>query len=149
MLSAAAGFFVRGLLGMYFSHFESKLVTMAIFGFFGFVMITGYILVAALSGALVRDYTPEDNAGKLQGVRMIFSVLIPMVIGPMIGNAINKAAGVVLENAGADAMTTEYIPVPGIFLAAAIASVLLFVMIPLLVKKTTKNGEKRDVENEV
>ena len=149
LLYAAAGIFVLGLLGMYFSHFESKLVTMAIFGFFGFVMITGYILVAALSGALVRDYTPEDNAGKLQGVRMIFSVLIPMVIGPMIGNAINKAAGVVLENAGADAMTTEYIPVPGIFLAAAIASVLLFVMIPLLVKKTTKNGEKRDVENEV
>jgi MFS family permease len=122
---------------------------MAIFGFFGFVMITGYILVAALSGALVRDYTPEDNAGKLQGVRMIFSVLIPMVIGPMIGNAINKAAGVVLENAGADAMTTAYIPAPGIFMAAAIAGLLLFVMIPLLVKCKEKNKAKTVEENEV
>ena len=149
LLYAAAGVFVFGLLGMFFSHFESKLVTMAIFGFFGFVMITGSILVAALTGALVRDYTPEDNAGKLQGVRMIFGVLLPMVIGPMIGNAINKAAGVVLENAGADAMTTEYIPVPGIFLAAAIVAVLTFVMIPLLVKKTTKKAEKSDVKDEV
>ena len=149
LLYVAAGIFVLGLLGMYFSHFESKLVTMAIFGLFGFVMITGYILVAALSGALVRDYTPEDNAGKLQGVRMIFSVLIPMVIGPMIGNAINKAAGVVLENAGADAMTTAYIPAPGIFMAAAIAGLLLFVMIPLLVKCKEKNKAKTVEENEV
>jgi MFS family permease len=138
LLYAAAGIFVLGLLGMYFSHFESKLVTMAIFGFFGFVMITGYILVAALSGALVRDYTPEDNAGKLQGVRMIFSVLIPMVIGPMIGNAINKAAGVVLENAGADAMTTAYIPAPEIFLAGAICAALMFALIPLLSKAVAK-----------
>ena len=149
LLYAAAGVFVFGLLGMFFSHFENKLVTMAIFGFFGFVMITGYILVAALTGALVRDYTPEDNAGKLQGVRMIFGVLLPMVIGPMIGNAINKAAGVLLENAGADAMTTEYIPVPGIFLMAAIVAVLTFVMIPILVKKTTKKAEKSDVKDEV
>ena len=123
------------------------LIAYLIFGFFGFVMITGYILVAALSGALVRDYTPEHDAGKLQGVRMIFSVLLPMVIGPMIGNAINKAAGVVLENAGADAMTTSYIPAPGIFLAAAIAGVLIFAVIPLLVK--CKNGGKNEIENEV
>jgi MFS family permease len=147
LLYAAAGIFIFGLAGMYFSHFDNKYVTMAIFGFFGFVMITGYILVAALSGALVRDYTPEHDAGKLQGVRMIFSVLIPMVIGPMIGNAINKAAGVVLENAGADAMTTSYIPAPGIFLAAAIAGVLIFTVIPLLIK--CKNGEKNEIENEV
>jgi MFS family permease len=118
-------------------------------------MITGYILVAALSGALVRDYTPESDAGKLQGVRMIFSVLIPMVLGPMIGNAINKAAGVVLENAGADAMTTEYIPAPGIFLAAAIAGALLFVVIPLLVnckkkmENKTETVEEYEIENEI
>lgn len=134
MLYIAAGVFALGLTGMYFSHFENKYLTMAIFGFFGFVMITGYILVAALSGALVRDYTPEQDAGKLQGVRMIFSVLIPMVIGPMIGNAINRSVGAVLENAGADAMTTHYIPAPGIFLAGAIAAVLVFAVIPLLIK---------------
>ena len=152
MLYVAAGVFILGLAGMFFSHFDNKYLTMAIFGFFGFVMITGYILVAALSGALVRDYTPENNAGKLQGVRMIFSVLIPMVIGPMIGNAINKAAGVVLENAGADAMTTEYIPVPGIFLAAAIAGLLLFALIPALVKckqKSSENKTETVAENEI
>ncbi|MBO5737190.1 MAG: MFS transporter [Clostridia bacterium] len=156
LLYAAAGVFIVGLVGMFFSHFDSKYVTMAVFGFFGFVMITGYILVAALSGALVRDYTPENDAGKLQGVRMIFSVLIPMVIGPMIGNAINKAAGVYLPDAGADAMTTEYIPAPGIYLAAAIAGILMFVVIPLLVKCKQKKEQNKmemvenyDVKDEV
>ncbi len=152
LLYIAAGIFILGLYGMFFAHFDNKYVTMAIFGLFGFVMITGYILVAALSGALVRDYTPESDAGKLQGVRMIFSVLIPMVIGPMIGNAINKSAGIILENAGVDAMTTAYIPVPGIFLAAAIAGVLMFAVIPLLVKckqNKTETVDENEIENEV
>ena len=82
---------------------------------------------------------------------MIFIVLLPMVIGPMIGNAINKAAGVVLENAGADAMTTQYIPAPTIFLAAAIVGALLFAVIPWLVKYKNKTEavKKNEIENEV
>ena len=92
-------------------------------------MISGYIFVAALTGAIVRDNTPPESAGKLQGVRMVFSVLIPMIVGPMIGNAINKARNVPLENAGADAMTTEYIPAPEIFLAGALVSCLLILCV--------------------
>jgi MFS family permease len=146
MLYLAAAIFTAGLLGMYFSHFDKKALTMVIFGLFGFIMITGYIFVAALSGALVRDYTPQDNAGKLQGVRMIFSVLLPMLIGPMIGNSINKAVGLKLVDAGADAMTTQYIPAPEIFLAGAIVSVLLFVIIPILVKH---RGKENEIKGEV
>ena len=140
LLYAAVGIFAAGLLGMFFSHFESKIATLLVFGVFGFVMITGYILVSALSGALIRDYTPEKDAGKMQGVRMIFSVLLPMIFGPMIGNAINKAANIPLLNAGADAMTTEYIPAPGIFLAGAIAAALAFAIIPVLVKLREKSA---------
>ena len=72
---------------------------------------------------------------------MIFSVLLPMIFGPMIGNAINKAANIPLLNAGADAMTTEYIPAPGIFLAGAIAAALAFAIIPVLVKLRKKSAE--------
>ena len=139
LLYLAAAILTVGLAGMYISNFESKTATLVTFGLFGFVMITGYILVSALSGAIVRDYTPENNAGKLQGVRMIFSVLIPMLLGPMIGNAINKAANIPLPDLGsADAMTTLYIPAPEIFLAGAIASALLFALIPLLCKAMQK-----------
>lgn len=139
LLYLAAVVLSVGLLGMFFSHFESHAATLVVFGVFGFVMITGYILVSALCGALARDYTPVQNAGKLQGVRMIFSVLIPMIIGPMIGNAINKAANIPLPDLGsADTMTTQYIPAPGIFLAGAIAAALMLLLIPILSREAKK-----------
>ncbi|MBQ8429417.1 MAG: MFS transporter [Clostridia bacterium] len=142
LLYVATAIFAVGLLGMYFSHFNSKIATLIVFGLFGFIMITGYILVSALSGALTRDYTPENEVGKMQGVRMIFSVLLPMVFGPMIGNAINKAANIPLVNAGADAMTTVYIPAPAIFLAGALAAALMFAVIPLLIKAKKRKSDE-------
>lgn len=135
LLYAAAGVMALGLAGMYFFHFDSKIATLLLFGVAGFFMIAGYIFVSALCGALVRDYTPVNDAGKLQGVRMIFSVLIPMLFGPMIGNAINKAANIPLPDlSSADTLTTQYIPSPGIFLAGAIAAVGMFLIIPWLVR---------------
>ena len=144
LLYIAAAVFAVGLLGMYAFRFDNKAATLALFGVAGFVMITGYIFVSALCGALTRDYTPEANAGKLQGVRMIFSVLIPMIFGPMIGNAINKAAAIPLPDlSSADVMTTQYIPAPEIFLAAAIFAAVMFAVIPLLVKAKKKAEAKK------
>jgi MFS family permease len=121
-----------GLFAMYLAYGMGHIANLIFFGISGFVMITGYIFVSALTGAIVRDNTPPESAGKLQGVRMVFSVLIPMIVGPMIGNGINKAMNVPLENAGADAMTTEYIPAPEIFLAGAITACLLIGCVCLL-----------------
>ena len=135
LIYIATVIFSLGLLFMYFSHFENKTLTLILFGIAGFIMIVGYIFISALTGALMRDYTPTEHTGKLQGIRMIFSVLIPMIIGPMIGNAINKAVSIPYYDAGADAMTTQYIPAPEIFLVASIIALLIFVVVPFLVKK--------------
>lgn len=146
LLYLAAGILSAGLLAMYFARFDGKTATLLLFGVAGFIMITGYIFVSALCGALVRDYTPDSDAGKLQGVRMIFSVLIPMLIGPMIGNAINKSANIPLPDLGsADVMTTQYIPAPEIFLAGAIVAALMFALIPLL-GKFAKNRKTAQTE---
>lgn len=131
LLYIAAGVMALGLFGMYFAPADNKTASLIIFGIFGFVMITGYIFVSALCGSTMRDLTPDGAAGKLQGVRMVFSVLIPMLVGPEIGNAINRAQGIRLEDAGADAMTTDFIPAPEIFLAAAIATLIVLAVIPL------------------
>jgi MFS family permease len=138
LLYVAAGIMALGLFAMYFAKGMSHTATLLLFGIAGFIMITGYIFVSALTGAIVRDNTPPESAGKLQGVRMVFSVLIPMIVGPMIGNGINKAMGGTLENAGADAMTTEYIPAPEIFLVGALVSCLLIGCIWLLCKSDNK-----------
>ena len=131
-------------------HFDNKMLTLITFGIAGCIMITGYIFVSALCGAIVRDYTPEKDAGKLQGVRMIFSVLIPMLIGPMLGNAINKAMNIPLNSGNAaDAMTTEFLPAPEIFLAGAICAVLMFALIPLLSKAAAKaKAEKTQIKEQ-
>jgi MFS family permease len=145
MLYFAAAVFAVGLFGMYFSKGTNKAVCLVTFGIAGFVMITGYILISALCGSLVRDYTPEGEVGKLQGVRMVFSVLVPMIAGPMIGNGINAQMNIPLADMGsADVMTTQYIPAPEIFLAGAMFSLLMFALIPVLVKISTKKAEKEN-----
>ena len=130
----ATAIFATGLMLMYASKGMSHVATLVIFGISGFVMICGYIYISALCGAIVRDFTPPADTGKLQGVRMIFFVLIPMLIGPMIGNAINAARNIPLQDGGADTMTTLFIPAPEIFLAASLVSLLIFALIPLLLK---------------
>ena len=138
LLYVASSVMALGLFAMYLAKGMGHTATLLFFGIAGFIMITGYIFVSALTGAIVRDNTPPESAGKLQGVRMVFSVLIPMLLGPMIGNAINRAMNVPLENAGADAMTTEYIPAPEIFLAGAIVACLLLGCVWLLCKTESK-----------
>ena len=136
LLYVAASIMALGLFAMYFSR------GLVFFGLAGFVMITGYIFVSALTGAIVRDNTPPESAGKLQGVRMVFSVLIPMLVGPMIGNAINKSMDIPIVDAGQIAMTTEYLPAPEIFLAGGIVASLVIVFVWLLSlanKKTQEN----------
>ncbi len=140
MMYLAAGIFAGGLFAMYLSSIISeKILLLLLFGIAGFVMITGYIFVSALSGAIVRDYTPKGSVGKLQGVRMVASVFIPMLIGPAIGNGINKLRNVKLPDLSSDAvMTTSYVPAPEIFLVGAILALLLFAIIPVLSKNTKK-----------
>lgn len=134
-----------GLLIMYFATSLAKPVIFIMFGIGGTVMILGNILVSTLTGAILRDNTPEANVGKLQGVRMIFSVLLPMIFGPMIGNAINKAKNNPLRDLGsADVMTTSYIPAPEIFLVAAIITLCALVVVFLLNKVTEKKNDFND-----
>ena len=139
LLYIASAIMAVGLIGMYVFQSGDKLTLLVTFGLAGFVMITGYIFVSALCGSIVRDHTPSGAVGKLQGVRMVFSVLIPMLVGPMIGNAVNKTMNIPLPDLNsADVMTTQYIPAPQIFLVGAIVSLGMFILIPLLVKINSK-----------
>ncbi|MBO5945913.1 MAG: MFS transporter [Clostridia bacterium] len=144
LLYIATATLVVGLIMMYFSRGISHVATLLFFGIAGFVMISGYIFVSALVGSNLRDYTPAESAGKLQGVRMVFSVLIPMLVGPMIGNAINKARNIPLADATSpDLMTTSYVPAPEIFIAAAGCAALIFAVIPLLSRSMHKESSAK------
>ena len=135
LLYFASGITFVGLMAMFFASkidVESKLPLMICFGIGGFIMICGNIFSSALNGSILRDHTPDGAAGKMQGVRMVASVLIPMIVGPAIGNGINKARGELLENPGNDIMTTAYKPAPEIFLVGAIVALLVLAVVPLI-----------------
>ena len=141
LLYVAILIFSVGLFTMYMARDMIHVANLIFFGLSGFAMITGYIFVAQLTGSMMLDYTPKHDVGKMQGVRMVFAVLIPMIVGPMIGNAINRAHGLVLENPGADAMTTSYIPAAEIFLVASGISLFSLVFVYILKKLIAKRGE--------
>ena len=97
-------------------------------------MLCGYLSSMAIFGAMLRDKTPENKAGMFQGQRIIGQVLIPGIIGPMIGAAVLANAEKILNSDG----TESFLPNANIFLAALIAAVFIFAaLLPLfrLLKK--------------
>lgn len=111
---------LAGLAGMYFTRGMAAVMAM------GAVMMSGYMLLTAALSAQVRDLTPPEKAGHFQGIRMIFAVMLPMIIGPFIGAAVIRGNGQTYVELG----QSKTVPTPAIFLAAAIA--LLLVAVPLL-----------------
>jgi MFS family permease len=92
----------------------------------GLVMMSGFMMVLAPVGAMVRDYSPANRAGHVQGLRMVFAILIPMVVGPYIGAAVIKNAAESYEDLG----VVKEVPTPAIFLAAV--AVLVFIVVPAI-----------------
>ncbi|MCX6066854.1 MAG: MFS transporter [Chloroflexi bacterium] len=75
--------------------------------------------------AWLKDMLPEQKRGKFLGIRMIFWVAIPMVIGPWIGSSLIQAYGVPTSFNGA----AGFIPAPIIFQVGSVISLLA--LIPL------------------
>ncbi|MBQ3159195.1 MAG: MFS transporter [Clostridia bacterium] len=121
----AAGVMIGGLVGLYFVR------SMAGVMIAGAVMMSGYMLVTAALSALIRDYTPKDKAGHFQGVRMVFAVCLPMIVGPFIGSAVIRTSGAVYEDLG----VVKSVPTPGIFLAAAVCVLLLVLPVVRLYRR--------------
>ena len=105
----------------------------------------GTVMLGALlsgSSALMstfQDYIPKGGEGRFQGVRMCFTVLLPMLIGPLITMIINLMK--------MDNQSVDYMPPFEIFLAAAIIAVLaiipiVFVMIDADKLRKRKMEEK-------
>lgn len=110
----AIGVMIVGLIGMFFARDMLAVIVV------GTVMMGGFMLSAAAFGASVRDATPADRVGMVQGLRMIAMVLIPMVLGPFIGAAVIVGANETYVDLG----VVKQVPTPWIFLAAAVVAAL-------------------------
>lgn len=89
------------------------------------LMMCGYLCGSAVFGAMIREKIPANKAGMFQGLRIVGQVLVPGIIGPVIGAKVLENALTVIGDDG----TESFIPNEKIFLAALIVAVLLFVII--------------------
>lgn len=121
----AAGVMFVGLVGMYFARGMAWVMAA------GTVMMSGYMLVTAALSAEIRDQTPQDKAGHFQGIRMIFAVMLPMIIGPAIGAAVIQNSGQTYVELG----VSKLVPTPAIFLAAAVTLILVLPLVLILKRR--------------
>ncbi len=101
--------------------------------------LVGNLVMGIQLNAAIKDFIPDGKAGLFQGIRMIFTVLIPMVLGPALGDlACRNSAVTYLNEYGVETI----VPSSSMFAYSAVISV--FVLIPLffLIKKGFKVEEK-------
>lgn len=93
--------------------------------------VIGYLVLTIQLNAAIKDFIPAGKAGLFQGIRMIFVVLIPMVVGPFFGALAAKTSDVQYEEYGK--MIT--LPSEKMFVYSAIITLLVFVPLIPLIKK--------------
>lgn len=116
-----------GLILVYFTRSYIPVMLSAL------LMMSGYMVTFSALGAKIRDVTPDELTGSFQGVRMIFQVAIPMIVGPAIGNAVISGSGTYTELG-----SVKSIPTPSIFLASAAVLLVTSVLVILLIKEERK-----------
>lgn len=123
--------FIIGLVMLFFAK-EGQLVYTIISGI---IMMFGYIAAGTSINASLREYTPKGKEGSFQGIRMIFQVALPMIIGPLIGQAIvNYSSNTYVNDFG----ETQNLPQNLIWLASAIVLITVFIPTIILVIQEKK-----------
>jgi MFS family permease len=112
----------------------SLVSTLALLALTGLFWQAFSVAAGIASVAWLKDLLPEQNRGKFLGIRMIFWIAIPMVIGPWIGSTLISTFGeptILNGEAG-------FIPGPIIFQVGSVISLLS--LIPLYIMRAEKNS---------
>lgn len=114
--------FLSSVTALIFS-FARGMVSVLIAGILMMVVMAAFGIV---SGAWLKDLYPNENRGQFQGIRMVFMVLLPMVIGPAIGSFLIQTYGIPTTLNGEQG----FIPTSIIYIVAAVIDLLA--ILPLL-----------------
>lgn len=93
------------------------------------LMLSGYLGATACFAAEVRNNTPTSRVGLFQGLRIFMVVLVPMLVGPWIGSTVSASGG---QIAGFGVTGDGFTPSSMIFLAGAIVSLLVFIVLAVI-----------------
>lgn len=107
---------IVGMLSMYLLQYLGEETVSPVLYLGGILMMGGILALTGTLTAAFQDLIPAGCEGRFQGVRMCFTVLLPMIVGPLISLAIGlDAMGMNGEN---------FTPPYAIFLAGAIIATL-------------------------
>ncbi len=101
-----------------------------------FLVGLGYVLFLQTITVWSKQLYPEDARGQFEGIRILFFVLIPMVIAPLISNPIIKVNGAVVNDYG----IKEYLPNDVLFRVSSILVLLTFIPLFFAWKHYKKRG---------
>ncbi len=105
--------------------------------------VIGNLIVGIQFNAAIKDFIPEGKAGLFQGIRMIFAVLLPMIIGPALGDIACRNSAITYAN---EFGVETIVPSKSMFLYAAIVAAFLLVPLFFLIKKGFDVEEKQSAE---
>jgi len=110
----------------------SLVKTLPLLSLTGLIWQAFSVAMSIASVAWLKDLLPEERRGKFLGIRMIFWIAIPMVIGPWIGSTLIQNFGIPTMSNG----QAGFIPPPIIFQVGSVISLLA--LIPLLFVENKK-----------
>lgn len=102
---------------------------------FGVLMMGSYLVSMVILNATARDLLPKEHIGVFSGIRMIFFIMIPMVIGPFIGSTVIKNSQMTYTD---EFGVLQSVPTPEIFLAGSMVGLLAFIPIYFILKRMGK-----------
>lgn len=106
--------------------------TLPLLAFTGFLWQAFSVAVSVASVAWLKDLLPEESRGKFLGIRMIFWIAIPMVVGPWMGSTLIRHYGIPTVLNG----EAGFIPAPIIFQVGS--AIALLALIPLFFTRVRK-----------
>ena len=101
--------------------------------------LVGNLVITIQLNAAIKDFIPQGKAGLFQGIRMIFVVLLPMIIGPALGDLACRNSAITYAN---EYGVETIVPSSSMFLYAAIVAIFAIVPMIMLIKKGFKVEEK-------
>ncbi len=114
----------------------SQVNTLMLLALAGFIWQAFYVGVSVASVSWLKDLLPAQTEGRFLGMRMIFWIMIPMILGPWIAILAMGSRSI----SAIEVQTGQFVPEPIIFVVSALISALA--IIPLFFLKS----RRRDLE---
>lgn len=109
-----------------------------------FLVGAGYISVLQALTAWMKNLYPEEQRGQFEGLRIVFAVLLPMVIGPIIGTFVINNFGEIGVKMITDTISIEGpLPPQLLFIVGSIVTLLSLIPLYFLNQEYRKNRQTR------